>query len=445
MQTETISDSKQSSKPPEADQLPPHDEGIEWFLVACCVYRPNLVRTVSVEHFYAQGPKAIYKRLRKLEDAGRAEASPEFVVRFQMLLPTGHQVTLRLNQALMELPTAEGWNYWLQRADELRQARALQQVVCGIEEDIAAIRHTGQPIELHRHSETLRNVQVGLAESENARSVVGQVIDRMETSMTNPDSTSGISTGIAGLDYRSTMRPGALWIVAARPSVGKSALAINVMLTAARAGKRVLMLSAEMTPQQIGTRLLSIASRVPLEIIRNPAGCLTELDQARIAEATVELSKLPFDLRMAADLNSVSAAVVTHAQRGVDLVLVDYLQKIAIPGSKDPRHLQVGQVSGTLKSLALGHMIPVIACAQLGRAYEAENRAPRLSDLRESGSIEQDADVVLFLHQQESEDTTSPIRTITGIVGKNRDGDVGPVSLAFEPRTTAFWQLERQG
>lgn len=261
---------------------------------------------------------------------------------------------------------------------------------------------------------------------DRARSI-GEVIDAMLEDMeSGVGLVADMPTGLTSIDE---MLDGGLWggrlyVVGARPGIGKTSLATNVALRAVTAGRRVLFASVEMSGEEITVRMLSdFASRTAAEI-RQPSTFVTLIEKA--ADWPIEYLDGP----------TTVADIARKARRTKpELVIVDYLQLVSPTVRRDNRATEVADVSGDLKRLARELDVPVLACAQLNREVEGRgDQKPRLSDLRESGAIENDADVVLLLHRQRDK---SPYDA-KAIVAKNRHGSDGEVSLAFKPRFARF-------
>jgi replicative DNA helicase len=294
---------------------------------------------------------------------------------------------------------------------------------------------------------------------------------------------AGISTGLTDLDQKlGGLHPSDLLVLAARPSMGKSALAVNIAFNVARkyawepqpdgsrktvSGGVVAFFQLEMSAEQLAMRLLAEVSGVPSDLIRR--GEITAADFGRIRDAAAEIQEAPLYID---DTGGISLAkLVARARRlkrtsGLDLIVVDYLQLVTVgEGSRVENRVQeVTQVTQGLKALAKELKVPVIACAQLSRQVEnREDKRPQLSDLRESGSIEQDADVVMSIYRESYylsrtepkegtpehlawEEEIDKIRNVAEIIiGKQRHGPIGTVKLSYDENVTKFGNLARDG
>lgn len=248
----------------------------------------------------------------------------------------------------------------------------------------------------------------------------------------------GISTGLVGLDQKlGGMHPGDLLILAARTSVGKTSLSLQLAYTVAKAGGRVFLASMEMDQFSITQRLLALLTGYDLGRIRRHE--LGDGELPRLMEAAGRLQQLPMVIDPSGTLTvpSLRARTLRHmAEHGpLALVVVDYLQLMSAPGHKGNRVTEVGEISRGLKQLAVELRCPVLALSQLNRGPENRpNKVPNLADLRESGSIENDADVVLFIYREEMHDRDSDKKGIAELhIAKHRQGAIGMTPLFFQP------------
>ena len=279
--------------------------------------------------------------------------------------------------------------------------------------------------------------------------VLGDVMSQLaELSARGGKSVPGLSTGLSAVDAKiNGMNKSDLLLLAARPGMGKTSMALNVALSAAReSGKTVAIFSLEMSKEQLVTRL--IASEGLVENQRLITGNLRESDWQRIAEAASALSCM--DIRI--DDNPLLTVADMNAKcrrlENLGLVVIDYLQLMTSAGGKgysgENRQQAVSDISRMLKIMAKELQVPVLCLSQLSRANEKrEDKRPMLSDLRESGAIEQDADIVMFLYRDDYYNSDTEKRNVAEcIVAKNRHGETGKVELRWMPEYTAFGTLE---
>ena len=280
--------------------------------------------------------------------------------------------------------------------------------------------------------------------------VLSDVMNRLEELSNSESNLPGLSTGLSAVDSKiNGLNKSDLLLLAARPGMGKTSMALNVALNAAKeSGQTVAVFSLEMSRDQLVTRLL--ASEGLIENTRLISGDLRESDWVKIAEGASSLSRL--DIRI--DDNPLLTVADMNAKcRRIDnlgLVVIDYLQLMTSAGGKgysgENRQQAVSDISRMLKIMAKELQVPVLCLSQLSRANEKrEDKRPMLSDLRESGAIEQDADIVMFLYRDDYYKEDSEKRNIAEcIVAKNRHGETGKVELRWMPEYTAFGTLENR-
>lgn len=289
------------------------------------------------------------------------------------------------------------------------------------------------------------NLQEGLTDS---MQIVKDSIKKIETLYQRKEEITGIPTGFTQLDrMTSGFHPGQLIVIAARPSMGKSAFSINLAAHAAmKAKKSVAFFSLEMSKEDVMVRLLSSEARVHMGSLRN--GRLQDADWPRLiaAAGAISESKLYVDDTAGISPHEVRARARRLKSKGeLDMIVIDYLQFMQLKQQRESRAVEVSEISRQLKSIAKELQIPVIALAQLNRAVEGRtDRRPMLSDLRESGSIEQDADIIMMLFREEYYDKEDPEKKGKSvvIVGKQRNGETGDVHLHFEGQFQRFRDAE---
>ena len=272
-----------------------------------------------------------------------------------------------------------------------------------------------------------------------------QVYANLQNLITDKESTLGMQTGFSGLDKMIVgMGKSDLVLVGARPGMGKTAFALNLAVSAAkRTGKAVCIFSLEMSAEQLVSRLLSGEALVDNMKLRS--GELSDEDWQKLAHASSELSETRI---LIDDTTGITVAAMMSKLRRVKdlgLVVVDYLGLMQSEQKRDNRVQEVTEISRNLKLLAKEFKVPVICCAQLNRGTESRNgNRPMLSDLRDSGAIEQDADIVMFLYRDEyyNKDSNNPQSTAEVIVAKNRHGSTGTVNMGWLGRYTKFVTLD---
>jgi len=281
------------------------------------------------------------------------------------------------------------------------------------------------------------------------RQIVVSALERIEKASQSTGNVTGIATGFADLDYKlSGLQPSDLVLVAARPSMGKTAFVLNIAEHIAfRDKKAVALFSLEMSKEQLVNRLFAMESRVDAQNIRS--GNLSDNDWENLIESAgiIGNSNLIIDDTPGISLSELrSKCRKFKLEHDIQLVIIDYLQLMS-GGSRrnDSRQQEISEISRGLKLIARELNVPVIALSQLPRAVEQrENKQPILSDLRESGAIEQDADVVMFLYRDEYYHEDSTKKGIAEvIIAKQRNGPIGTVELVWLANYTKFVNLER--
>jgi replicative DNA helicase len=278
------------------------------------------------------------------------------------------------------------------------------------------------------------------------RDILPQTIDRLDALHQSPGEIRGVPTGFTMLDRKTTgLQPGDLVVIAGRPSMGKSTLAVNIAENAAIAkGVPSAIFTMEMSAEQLTLRMISSLGRVNQTHLRT--GHFTDEDWSRIQGAMAQLSGAPIYLDESPALTPTelrARARRLKRERGLGLVIVDYLQLMQVAGTKENRATEISEISRSLKALAKELQVPVIAISQLNRAVEQRtDKKPVMSDLRESGAIEQDSDLILLIYREEVYDANSPRRGVADIIiAKQRNGPVGEIQLTFLGEYTRFENL----
>ena len=280
------------------------------------------------------------------------------------------------------------------------------------------------------------------------KQVVLNALDKIEKASKNKGTVTGIPTGFIDLDYKTSgFQPSDLILIAARPSMGKTAFVLNVAQHMAfKEGKTVAIFSLEMSKEQLVNRLFSLESKVDSQALRT--GNLTDEDWAKLIEgaAVVGKSNLIID-----DTPGISIAELRSKCRkfklehDLGIIIIDYLQLMSGGKHSESRQQEISEISRSLKAVARELNVPVVALSQLSRAVEQRpDHRPRLSDLRESGAIEQDADVVMFLYRDDYYNKDTDKKNIAEvIIAKQRNGPIGTVELVWLPNYTKFANMKK--
>ncbi len=276
-----------------------------------------------------------------------------------------------------------------------------------------------------------------------------KIQERMEELDTAAPLVTGIPTGFTELDKFTTgFHKSDLVIVAARPSVGKTAFALTMARNmAVKYSIPVGIFSLEMSAEQLAQRLLAMEAKVDLHKLRTGSFSPEEWDRLTVATEKLYRSNIVVDDEPSLDPRTLRAkARRMKKEFGIEVIFVDYLQLMHLKGSKESRQQEISEISRSLKLLARELDVVIVALSQLSRAVEQrEDKRPRLSDLRESGAIEQDADTVLFIYREEYYKKTDRIHEpheASIIIGKQRNGPIGTITLIFDPSSVSFYDLD---
>jgi replicative DNA helicase len=411
----------------------------------------NVADVVVCEDFYRPDHKLIFEAIGALAGVGKpcdvVTVVGELERRSELESAGG---LAYLGSLARDTPTAANVRAY---ADIVRERSLLRQLIhAGTQIASAVFNNDGETArELVDRAEqrVFEIAELGFRGRQGAtavRTLLPQVIDQIDDAYNNPDKLRGLPTGFTDFDKMTGgLRPGDLVIVAGRPSMGKTTLAVNMAEYAAlhhqdtRAS--VAIFSMEMPSEQVITRMLASIGGVPLQNLRS--GRISDDDWVRITSATSQLSeaKIFVDETPALTPTELRArARRVKREHGLSLIVVDYLQLMQVPGTKENRATEIAEISRGLKVLAKELAVPVIALSQLNRSVEQrENKKPVMSDLRESGSIEQDADMILLIYREEVYDRNTTKKGIAEIdLVKHRNGEIGTFILTFQGQFTRF-------
>jgi replicative DNA helicase len=316
-------------------------------------------------------------------------------------------------------------------------ASAVNGMVQGYDGDAAAVVANAQKLLLD-----ISMVDLAGSKTQHIRKPLMEAYKRASERAASSELVSGVPTGIATLDdITDGLQGGQLVIIGARPSMGKTAFALNVLANAAQSGKVCMMFSLEMPSEQIASRML--CGKAGVEMRRFASGKLEPSEWERLSLGLGVMSNAPIWVNDSSALTPsrlaswLRLAVMRH---GVQMAVIDYLQIMSGDSRSRSRVEEVTEITRALKSIALELKIPLVVCAQLSRANTARaDKRPMLSDLRDSGSIEQDADVVAFLHREAYYDREADPDKAELVVAKNRNGKTGMIELLWEAETMTFY------
>jgi replicative DNA helicase len=412
----------------------------------------NVADVVKFEDFYRPDHQLIFEAIGALAGNGK----PCDVVTVSEQLERNGKLTeagglAYLGSVARDTPTAANVKAY---AEIVRERSLLRQLITAGSEIATAVFNndgrTARELVDEAEQKVFEIAEGGFRGRQGAvsiRAMLPGVIDQIDEAYSNPDTLRGLPTGFTDFDNMTGgLRPGDLVIVAGRPSMGKTTLAVNMAEYAAlRPGEKrssVAIFSMEMPSEQVITRMLSSVGGVPLHNLRS--GKITDDDWVRITSATSQLSEAKIFVDETPALSPMelrARARRVKREHGLDLIVVDYLQLMQVPGNKENRATEIAEISRGLKVLAKELAVPVIALSQLNRGVEQrENKKPVMSDLRESGSIEQDADMILLIYRPEVYDRENQM--VKGIAEidlvKHRNGEIGEFKLTFQGQYTRF-------
>jgi replicative DNA helicase len=430
------------------DRVPPQNLEAEQSVLGAMMLSAeaiaDAVEIVHPEDFYRSANRKIYEALRQIYARGDSVdiiTATEELKRSGRLEEVGGALYLR--DLTDQVPTPAGAAHY---ARIVAQAALLRRLISAAA-DIMELGYSSpdDPESVADEAEQ-RIYDVARREDRDQVADIGQLVDQamddLESIQNREAQFAGIPTGFRDLDsLLSGLQEGNLIVVAARPGVGKSSLVTNLARNVAvDAASPVALFSLEMSRWEIGMRLLCSEARVPWDRIRNKR--VGGDDWSNIVQAAGKLTDAPMAIVDAGNVTIVDirarARRLATRKQGLGLIIVDYLQLMSSPNRRiDNRQQEIAEISRSLKLLAKELHIPVIAVSQLNRDPERrQDKRPQLSDLRESGAIEQDADVVMFIHRDDTDVTTKGTADL--IIAKHRNGPTDTVKLAFSPSLTQF-------
>jgi len=355
-----------------------------------------------------------------------------------------------LKELLDSVPTSANAKYY---AGIVREKSVLRQLI-KTSEHIANTCYSGKEELDEILDETEKKVfsivqNRGESEYVSIDKVVLNAMERIETVSKIRGTVTGLPSGYTDLDYKTSgFQKSDLVIIAARPAMGKTAFELNIAeYMAFRKNATVAIFSLEMSKEQLVNRLLALESSVDSQKIRT--GDVDDGDWEKLIEGanTIAKSHMIIDDTASISISELKSKCRRYKREfDLGIVIIDYLQLMTTTGRSESRQQEISEISRSLKSLARELNVPIIALSQLGRAVESRpDKRPMLSDLRESGAIEQDADMVMFLYRDDYYNKESEKKGIAEvIIAKQRNGPIGTIELAWIPKYTKFANLERK-
>ncbi len=439
-----------------ADRLPPQNIEAEQAVLGAIFLEPSSLTMASEllipEDFYRAAHQRIFNVMLKLNDKGEAVdlvTVTEELNAAKMLEDTGG-VTY-LSELAASVPTAANIEYYAKIVEEKSILRRLIRTATDIAQDGYAREDEVESLLGEAEKNILEVSQRKNAGAfHNIKDVLVRTYDNIEVMHNRKGDITGIATGFAELDHMTAgFQRNDLIIVGARPSVGKTAFALNIAQNVAvKTQENVAIFSLEMGAEQLVMRMLCAEGNIDAQRLRT--GSLTDDDWGKLTMAMGSLSNagIFIDDTPGVRITEIrSKCRRLKQEHGLGMILIDYLQLILGSGrSGENRQQEVSEISRSLKALARELQVPVIALSQLSRGVEQrQDKRPMMSDIRESGSIEQDADIVAFLYRDDYYDKESEDKNIIEIIiAKQRNGPVGTVQLAFVKEYNKFVNLEKR-
>ncbi len=412
-----------------------HSPDLERAIIGAIALEPALISKLRLKEadFYSPRHTKIFRAMLELHREGVPADS------VTLLPKIGDEDAIYVSTCAAETVTASNFPHYELALLELTQKRRIQKVCLDGLENFGS----GPPDEvisfLRNESLRLLSDPPGQTKIVDSGRMAQLTWNFIETRYRSKGAIAGIPSGLRDLDQVTDgWSAGDLIILAGRPGSGKSALALSFAMAAATQGNPTGFLSLEMTDRGLGIRSFSALSKVELWKLRK--GFLGADDFSAISRAAERLTKLPIFFSFPPkDLGAISTEICRLVEiHGCRLILVDYLQLIHAERIKEHRERQVAEISWALKNAAQLHNIPIIALSQLNRDSERQGRKPILADLRESGAIEQDADVVLFIYRKTDEETPSQSGPVQLSISKGRHIGVGLITILFDSQHMTF-------
>ena len=437
----------------DAGRTPPYDEQAEASVLGAMLLDKTAITTaVEIIHeddFYYDSHKAIFEGILRLynknEPADMITLSDFLKKNGQLEAVGGYTYLGLLTSGTGAISNTEAYCHIIKEKSTLRSLiRAGGEIVNDAyqdDDDVGAIIEKAEKSIFDITQDNQRNGLVDMSE------VMVTTFDIMQQRSENKGGLTGLTTGFIDLDRKTSgLQKADLVLLAARPSMGKTALMVNISTNAALKGNAsVAMFSLEMSRNQLSQRILSSLCHV--DLMKIISGDLTSEEWSKVIETMTYMNEMKISIDDTAGITPLEVKAKCRrlkAEKGLDLIVIDYLQLMEVGGRAESRQQEISSISRQLKGIAKELDVPVIALSQLSRAPEmrADHR-PILSDLRESGAIEQDADIVMFLYRDEYYNPDTEKQGLGElIIAKHRNGPTGTVELLFKNEYTKFVNLQ---
>lgn len=437
-------------------KIPPHDIEAEQAILGCMLTdKDSVISAIEVlkeDAFYREDNRAIYSAILGLYS--RSEPIDIITVKAE-LVENGNFERVGGLEYLASLPERVPTTANVEKYIKIVDEKSMLRKLINTSNELVALGYD-ETEEVDNIMDMAEKKIFDLASKKNTKGytsikdVLVESFSKLEELYNNKGKVSGTPTGFVDFDnITSGLHDSDLIIVAARPAMGKSAFAINLAANVAlQAGKGVAIFNLEMSKEQVGNRILCSEAMVDSNKVRT--GLLEDDDWVKLASTLGRLSEAPIYIDDTAGISIMEIRAKCRKlklEKDIGLVVIDYLQLIQGSGTKNSsREQEISEISRSLKILAKELNIPVIALSQLSRSVEKrDDKRPMLSDLRESGAIEQDADIVIFLYRDDYYNQDSEKKNVAEVIlAKHRGGSTGTVDMAWLPSYTKFANLDRR-
>ncbi len=436
-------------------RIPPQSVDSEKAVLGSIMLRPGAIHEIndiiSIDSFYASKHSQIYKIMLELSSKGEPID----------ILSVSHKLTEKglldqvggasyLSELTNAVPSSTNIKHY---TDIVAKKNILRKIIeAGVDISELGFREDVEDVFdiLDQAEKRMMGINSGVGSHTFTplKDSLPEAWERLERLHESKGELRGVPTGFHDLDqYLSGLQKSDLIIIAARPSMGKTTLALDIARQAAlNHGTPTVIFSLEMSTQQLVDRMLAAQSRVNAWNLRT-GNLSAENEFSKIRDSLDKLSRAPIfvdDMAGNSIVRMRSVCRRIRAEHGIGMIIVDYLQLMSTSKNYDSMVNQVTEISRSLKALAKEFDVPVVALSQLSRAVESRGGRPRLSDLRDSGSIEQDADVVMFLHREDKgKDESERTDIVEILIEKHRNGPVGKVELYFDQKLTTFMNMQK--
>src|SRR3989475_1515173 len=439
-------------------RIPPHNLDAERGVLGAILLEgretlPRMIELLKPSDFYTEAHRLTYESMLALFN----RSEPVDVLTLTEELRRGDQLEIVGGPAALALLVEQGSisAYLSSYASIVRDMAVLRELIQTSSHIIAQAFEAKEDVQTLVDDAERRIFSLAGRRLEGSALPIGKILrntfEYIERLYERKEHVTGVATGFEKLDLMTSgFQPSDFIIIAGRPSTGKTAFALNIaQFVGITLRGRVLILSLEMSAQQLVQRMLCAEAKVDSQAVRT--GMLQASDWTRLTSAAGRLSEAPIFIDDSPNLTVLEARAKARrmkAEHGLDLVIIDYLQLMRGRAHLDNRQQEISEISRSLKALAKELSVPVVALSQLSRAVETrEQRRPQLSDLRESGALEQDSDLILFLYPPSMYRDDLPMEKTNiaeGIVGKQRNGPTGSVEVGFLPQYARFENIAEQ-